>query len=271
MSETSQTVTRLYLENLSLIRDANFSSQNYNHIQQPRIAILTDRLLDQNSTILRFIMENTQNNNQGRRTNRDGRRYSYTYDRVVAPMPTQHSAFTEVNATITTEPENFFAPVEVRPSALQIETATINIFYRTITRPLNASCPISLEPFAENEIVTMIRFCNHIFKPGQINTWFEHNCRCPVCRYDIRNYMPGISNYESDQSTEEEESLPRDTPFSAANADVSNDEASSDYIREITENILNALITEVSTNRFFDVDDSSNNDIGASLRLSLRN
>lgn len=276
MPETTETVTRLFLENLSLIRDVNSSSINYNHIQQPRIAILTDRLLDQNSTILRFIMENVQNNNQGRRTNRDGRRYSFTYDRVVTPIPRQNSAFTEVDATITTEPENFFLPVEIRATELQIEIATINIFYRTITRPLNASCPISLEPFAENEIVTMIRFCNHIFKPGQINTWFQHNCRCPVCRYDIRNYASGISNYDSDQSTEEEESLPRDTPFSVANVEVSNDEVSndevsSDYIRDITENILNALITEVSSNRFFDVVDGSNNDIDVSLRLSLRN
>ena len=278
MSETTETVTRLYLENLSLIRHVNSSSTNYNYAQQERIMALNDRLITQNDTIIRFIMDNTVDNinNINRRSNRDGRRYSYTYDRVVTPIPTQNSAFTEVDATITTEPENFFLPVEIRPTELQIEIATINIFYRTITRPLNASCPISLEPFAENEIVTMIRFCNHIFKPGQINTWFQHNCRCPVCRYDIRNYASAISNYDSDQSTEEEESLPRDTPFSAANVDVSNaeasnDETSNDYIRAITENILNALITEVGSNRFFDVVDGSNNDIDVSLRLSLRN
>ena len=280
MPETTEAVTRLYLENLSLISEVNSSSANYNYSQQERVMALNDRLLTQNDNILRFIMENVMDNN--RRSNRFNRRYAYdrvlyAHDRVVTPIPTQHSPFTEVNATITTEPENFFAPVEVRPTTLQIEIATINIFYRTITRPLNASCPISLEPFAENEIVTMIRFCNHIFKPGQINTWFEHNCRCPVCRYDIRNYVSGISNYESDHSSDEEESLPRDTPFSAPSAEASNDvsspndEGSADYIRDITENILNALITEVSLNGQFDLEDSSNNDIEVSLRLSLRN
>ena len=269
MPETTETVTRLFLENLSLIREANSSSINYNYSQQERVMALNDRLITQNDTILRFIMENVQNNNQGRRTNRDGRRYSYTYDSVVSPIPTQRSAFTEVDATITTEMDTFFSPVDICPTALQIETATINIFYRTITAPLNASCPISLEPFEENEIVTMIRFCNHIFKPGEINTWFQRNCRCPVCRYDIRNYMSGISNYDSDHSSEEDGTPPNDT--SETNDELSIDQVSSDYIREITENILNALVTEVAANGFFDVDDSSNNDIDASLRLSLRN
>ena len=37
-------------------------------------------------------------------------------------------------------------------------------------------------------MVTVIRFCGHIFYTEQLNTWFTSNCRCPVCRYDIRNY-----------------------------------------------------------------------------------
>lgn len=281
MPETSETVTRLYLENLSLIREANFSSQNYNHLQQPRIAILTDRLLTQNDTMLRFIMDNTEYNNN-RRYNRFNRAYDrmvYTHDhdrvvtpihgRVVSPTPTQNSAFTEVNATITTELDDFFLPVEISPTTLQIETATINICYRTISSPLNASCPITLEPFTENEIVTMIRFCNHIFKPGQINSWFQRNCRCPVCRYDIRNYLPEISNYDSDHSTDEDRSPPNEV--SDSNDELSINNLSSDYIRTITENILNALITEVDSNRGIYVDDGSNNDIDALRRPSLRN
>ena len=37
-------------------------------------------------------------------------------------------------------------------------------------------------------MVSVIRQCNHIFKTEELNTWFRSNCRCPVCRYDIRNY-----------------------------------------------------------------------------------
>uniref|UniRef100_A0A6C0LLR8 RING-type domain-containing protein n=1 Tax=viral metagenome TaxID=1070528 RepID=A0A6C0LLR8_9ZZZZ len=268
MPETTETFTRLYLENLSLIRDATLSSNNYSHAQRPSIAILTDRLLTQNDNMLRFLMENVQNNNQGRRTNRDGRRYSYTYDSVVSPRPTQNPVFPEGRPTATA-PDNFFLPIEIYPTTLQIETATINRAYGTIDAPLNASCPISLEPFLEDEIVTMIRFCNHVFKPDQINIWFQHNCRCPVCRYDIRDYIPGISGYESDDSDEEEETPPNETNDS--NDELSINGLSRDHIRTITENILNNLTTAVATNEFSEVDDSSNNVFYASYRLSLRN
>jgi hypothetical protein len=36
-------------------------------------------------------------------------------------------------------------------------------------------------------MVTIIRHCRHIFTSDHLNTWFRSNCRCPVCRYDIRS------------------------------------------------------------------------------------
>jgi len=43
-------------------------------------------------------------------------------------------------------------------------------------------------------MVTLIRFCGHIFNSEQLNTWFRSNCRCPVCRYDIRSYNANASS-----------------------------------------------------------------------------
>jgi|LauGreSBDMM110SN_4_FD.fasta_scaffold205220_1 hypothetical protein len=92
------------------------------------------------------------------------------------------------NDFINTIAETFLQPVDVNPTQQQIEIATRNVRYSDILSPVNISCPISLETFNDNDIVTVIRFCGHIFKPDDLNRWFRSNCKCPVCRYDIRNY-----------------------------------------------------------------------------------
>lgn len=86
--------------------------------------------------------------------------------------------------------ESFFQPITVYPTQSQLEAATRIVRYSDITSPLNRSCPISLENFEENDMVTVIRYCGHIFNSDEVNRWFRTNCRCPVCRYDIRNYNP---------------------------------------------------------------------------------
>ena len=86
--------------------------------------------------------------------------------------------------------ENFLNPVDIFPTSSQIESATRIVQYSAISRPNNTICPISLEPFREDDYVSVIRFCNHIFNTNEINSWFRRNCRCPVCRYDIRTYNP---------------------------------------------------------------------------------
>jgi hypothetical protein len=82
--------------------------------------------------------------------------------------------------------ESFFGPVEVYPTPSQIEAATRRVRYGDIISPLNRSCPISMDTFDDDNMVTIIRHCRHIFTSDHLNTWFRSNCRCPVCRYDIR-------------------------------------------------------------------------------------
>jgi len=90
--------------------------------------------------------------------------------------------------------ENFFQPVEIYPTQSQIENATRRVRYCDISRPVNTSCPISMDDFNDNDMVTVIRQCGHIFHNEHIMNWFRSNCRCPVCRYDIRDYSSNISN-----------------------------------------------------------------------------
>lgn len=89
--------------------------------------------------------------------------------------------------------QGFFEPILIYPTASQIESATRRVLYRDIISPINNSCPISMDDFNDNETVTIIRHCGHIFNSDELTTWFQSNCRCPVCRYDIRNFNRNTS------------------------------------------------------------------------------
>ena len=87
----------------------------------------------------------------------------------------------------------FMEPVEVYPTQSQIEAATRRVRYCDIARPINTQCPIAMDDFNDSDMVTVIRPCGHIFQTEHIMNWFRTNCRCPVCRYDIRNYNSNAS------------------------------------------------------------------------------
>jgi hypothetical protein len=108
---------------------------------------------------------------------------SYSY---YSPFPSTNRR--PIGEDLTRTLGSFFDPVVINPTQTQIELATRNVRYCDIVTPMNRSCPISLETFNDNDTVTIIRFCGHIFNTEQIRQWFTTNCRCPVCRYDIRNY-----------------------------------------------------------------------------------
>ena len=99
--------------------------------------------------------------------------------------------------------QSFFDPILIYPTPSQIETATRRVLYRDIATPINNSCPISMDTFNDNDTVTIIRHCSHIFNTDEITTWFQSNCRCPVCRYDIRNFNRNTSSRNNEERTNE--------------------------------------------------------------------
>ena len=48
---------------------------------------------------------------------------------------------------------------------------------------------ITREEFNVGEEICMIRHCNHKFKKEPLYQWFNSNEKCPVCRFDIRDYV----------------------------------------------------------------------------------
>ena len=135
----------------------------------------------------------------------------------------------------------FLDPVSVFPSRTQIENATRRTRYGDITRPVNTSCPISLDSFTDDDNVIMIRHCGHIFKIDEFNSWFGSHCRCPVCRHDIRENIVDVSGVANPNI------VPNVRPSSIATNTTS--------ATNTTRNILNSLInnTEVSQNDVYDM------------------
>lgn len=78
--------------------------------------------------------------------------------------------------------------VLVRPTSTQITNATRSVRFSDINNPVSNSCPISLETFSTTDQVRQIIHCGHIFSQISFDEWFRNNVRCPVCRYDIRDY-----------------------------------------------------------------------------------
>lgn len=75
----------------------------------------------------------------------------------------------------------------VCPTNEQIENAVENIVYDSSFSQFQ--CPISLEQFEEGIEICRIKHCRHLFKRSSLMDWFQRNVRCPVCRYDIRDYI----------------------------------------------------------------------------------
>lgn len=72
----------------------------------------------------------------------------------------------------------------------QINANTRSVQYCNILNPLNTTCPITLVDFSDSDMVTVIRRCGHVFDTQALTRWFSVNCRCPICRQDLRVETP---------------------------------------------------------------------------------
>jgi hypothetical protein len=98
-------------------------------------------------------------------------------------------------------------PPQTIPTRNQIERATNQLRYGDIPVPISTQCVISWTDFTENDMVTQIIGCGHLFQPESINQWFQRNSRCPVCRYDICTFLSennGSDDSDSDSDDPEE-------------------------------------------------------------------
>lgn len=123
----------------------------------------------------------------------------------------QNQPFSSMNtirtAHYTTTIPNRTNSTVIRPTTEQLNNALENILYRA-SEQNTSTCPITLEEFREGDTIRRIKHCGHIFSTQSINNWFNRHTRCPVCRYDIREYMrpttsPDISANTTSNQTEQ--------------------------------------------------------------------
>ena len=105
---------------------------------------------------------------------------------------------------------HFLQPIEVSPSSDQLDANTTMTHYRTITNPVNMSCPIRNEPFQPNDIVIQINSCGHIFFVNEFYGWFRGHVNCPLCRRDIRETSPSPDINLLDESQPDDIEVPTD-------------------------------------------------------------
>jgi Ring finger domain len=102
----------------------------------------------------------------------------------------------------------FYENITVAPTQGQIENATRVVQFSEIENPTNNSCPITLDVFEDDDSVTQIIHCGHVFTPSGIESWLQSNVRCPVCRYDIREYVAPAIVHESTRESRRQETVP---------------------------------------------------------------
>jgi len=147
--------------------------------------------------------------------------------------------------------QSFLQPVEIYPTQSQIESATRRVRYGDIVRPINSQCPITMENFNDNDMVTRIRYCGHIFNTENLNNWFRSNCRCPVCRYDIREYN---SNASTEFFSQQESNFPiRQEPATRTTTIPTNDSSGNTLERSTSFNQNNYNLFDNNTIRLRDI------------------
>lgn len=181
----------------SIIETLNILVNNNNQIRNVLIQILMSNQNGNNNNNTRRYpsrrWEHNNNNNYNRVASLN--QPSYIIDSISEYLiPVNNLSNSNINRRTNNNElfsqvlQNFLQPVEIYPTQDQIDTATRRVRYCDIVRPINTSCPISMDDFQDHDNVTIIRNCGHIFHTDNLMNWFRTNSRCPVCRYDIRDY-----------------------------------------------------------------------------------
>ena len=175
------------------------------------------------------------------------------------------------NLATDINPFRELSPVIVRPTDRQIRDATQLLRYGNIVDAPNNRCPISLEVFNETDLVTRIVFCGHVFSTTELQTWFETNVRCPLCRFDIREHRNRISINNLSTVLESENENENENNNDNSNGNNVNDEESQE-----NNNNINLLGNQRINNNNIDnlishADNMINNELAALASMTFPN
>ena len=151
----------------------------------------------------------TNNNN----VNNINMRNIYNYPNIISHNNTNTRNTTTGLSQIERFVSNFLiTPItnnnNLRPTTEQINNASRLVRYDFIENPSSERCSISLQEFNNDDQVRQILYCGHIFHENSLQEWFTRNTVCPLCRYDIRNYVRNDNIQHSQNSNSVPNSVP---------------------------------------------------------------
>ena len=195
LSDTIYTNNRIIRDNqvlqtrlLTMLENAYLASNpNINHTN------FTNNIL--NNPINMRYTTNTRNTTNNIRNNRNNSRLiqDYVFSYIFEPYTTTTSSTIERQL----------------PTVEQITNSTNTVIYDSSNTEFTTHvCPITLTDFTNGENLLRIRHCHHIFKEASLLNWFSRNALCPLCRYDIRDYVNEESEEVSRESAADDDEVP---------------------------------------------------------------
>lgn len=186
-----------------------------------------------------------------------------TYPDITPVGTTESHTFSSPSSLF---PNNFTFPINfstrsyenviVSPTRSEIDNAIEVFNYNENSMQLNSRCPITMEEFVINDRVSRIRHCGHIFREEALNRWFRLNVRCPVCRYDIREYT---NNNNTPDTTDNNTMDASDNNIDISNSNI--DMNINDITNQVTNEITN-LLTQAWRNQLqSNLSDNSQNQL----------
>lgn len=172
-----------------------YDQRQTNNTHITRLLNLVDKLQIENSQMSRrinLLQSNPRNHNA-----RNLHANLHTNVDTDEPINTNFQDYT----TLPEVPENtdnsdlvfyFYLPRrEDRELSVEIiNRETTNTVFNQVEHPNNLSCPISLETFHQDQNITMINHCGHIFNKEHLARWFETKTTCPICRHNLQETPP---------------------------------------------------------------------------------
>lgn len=252
----------MYNNNLRQINSINETLNNLVESNN-QIRISLGQILNSNSNTYN---NNTRRNNQRRWENTSSNNFGrvminnhpFVIDSISEYTIPRNRRYDTLDSYAQSIFNSFLQPVEIYPTQSQIESATRRVRYCDIARPVNTSCPISMDDFNDNDMVTVIRHCGHTFHTEHLMNWFRTNCRCPVCRYDIRDYnttssaeyfnTQGTSIDSSNNNLERSTSNNNNTTNNNTTRNRINEEFVNDNSNSSLENLFNTGFLDASGN-----------------------
>ena len=269
LTDSNQQIRNLIIQILNTNTQPRRNNNNNNHNHNNRTNINNNNNSNRNS----FRENNTSNGNLGRVYLNN---IPYIIDNVEhVRIPINNNSRNlnlNNNNDFSRILQSFFDPVEVYPTQSQIETATRRVRYCDIVSPKNTSCPILLTNFNDNDMVSVIRHCGHIFNTSELNTWFRNHCNCPVCRYDIREDNSNASSAFSseNQNTSNNTSSQPSSQNNYSQNTSSNSNVERNNSSTVINNFLESFISDYGSeiiNSLNYTDPSGNDDFSGPSRL----